>query len=230
MAVGRGVGRGVGLGVGAGVGFGVGFGVGAGVGVGFGVGLGVGEGVGVGAGVIVIGVPEMLPVCHWLSRESNCGVQVPAGSVVETLNVTPRFQPSLPSRLTRSLVIPATVTRTKSGGSDHVSLYVTENVIMVAVVPPAGVAEGLDRVSTGLAAVVVGATASRTTSSATSDAPKTGRVTLREDPFAGRARDMPGASVSLERAAMVLGSPRPGRTAGAGAARHRPVVQSRPVE
>ena len=69
--------------------------------------------------------------------------------------------------------------------------------------------------------------ASRTTSSATSDAPKTGCVTLREDLFAGRARDMARASASCGRAAMVRGSPRPGGPRrGIGAPWHRPLVRS----
>ena len=71
---------------------------------------------------MVIGAPATLAKCHWPSRLSNCGVQVPAGNFVETLNRTPRFQVSLPSAFTRIFVIPATVTRTKSGASDHVFL------------------------------------------------------------------------------------------------------------
>src|SRR4051794_25023796 len=51
------------------------------------------------------------------------------------------------------------------------------------------------------------------------NAPITGRVTLRKDPFAGRAGDMAGAAGSVGRAAMVLGS-------SAGRDRH-PVVHGR---
>src|SRR3954452_3167231 len=80
----------------------------------------------------------------------------------------------------------------------------------VDVVALPGVTVAFVRVMTSLGAAATGIAARSTTSSATRDAPIIGRVTLREDPFAGRARDMAGASAAHERAAMVLASP-PGR-------------------
>jgi hypothetical protein len=62
------------------------------VGVGRGVGVGVGRGVGVGAPSIDTVGPVAEPVEPVTSAASKVVAQVPAGSVVDAANLTPRFQ------------------------------------------------------------------------------------------------------------------------------------------
>jgi hypothetical protein len=195
FGVGFGVALGVGWGVGLAVGFGVGLGVGVGVAVGFGVGFGVGLGVGVGVGV-GFGVgdgPVMVTLWGGFSRAyrslrdaSYHGIQVPAGSLALASKVTPRFQLS-PAATCISLVMPATCTRTKSGASPPLWVYVTWNVTTVDGDPEPGHRSGSLSWMVAPGAAEAGATARSASMATATRATADGRAIDRQDRFDCRA-------------------------------------------